>query len=309
MSASRALLVLLLATSSAALHADWLGATVLSDCGYCSTDAFADERKRLANQSGPPHDPASGMGYIVSIERDGPFVWGRAALVGTGNLIRTAAHVMVSDSGKPKAAELYFEPMHHRGLSQLIEIDLDSLQRGASVGPGQDDIRNDWAIARLEEDVIEKFGGRSVFAFLWDLPVTHDEVNVPETGSLSSFVLSHEVTYRLRHCRTVVDDHPSSYGFDSKEIFFLACPTHYLRVGVSGSTLAIPAQDDSWHLGGQLIAGGMSEFVRVGSDGRAESGGALGHQVFLGNGPAFRQALNRAYLQELIRRGIDPRIR
>ena len=57
------------------------GGDRLADCEYCKTDAFRTERKRIANQVGPRHDPASGMGYVVTMDQDGLLVWGRAALV------------------------------------------------------------------------------------------------------------------------------------------------------------------------------------------------------------------------------------
>ena len=91
------------------------------------------------------------MGYVVTIDDGGRFVWGRAALVGTGNLIRTDAHVLFFDSGELKAPDgkVYFEPMRHGGASNLIEIDLSGVQRGGAVGPLETDVKNDWAIARL----------------------------------------------------------------------------------------------------------------------------------------------------------------
>ncbi len=292
-----------------ALAAEWLDGTVLGGCDYCRTAAFSAERRTLANQSGRLHDPASGMGYIVSIERNGRFVWGRAALMGTGNLIRTDAHVLIADDGQLKAPDgsLYFEPLHHRGTDNLIEIDLTSVRHGESVGPYQTDVGHDWAIARLREDAIARFGGRSVFAFLWDLPTTHDDLHSPESARTSAFVLSHEVTFRMRHCDEVKDDHPSHYVFGAEEIVFLRCPSDYLDPGVSGSVLATLSDGSTWHLGGQLVAGGSSRLVRVAGNGRAAETRMPGHQLFLGNTPPFRRALTALYLEELIRRGIDPR--
>ena len=164
--------------SAHAAPIEWLEGTVLGDCQYCQTDAFRAERRRIANQAGPRHDPASGMGYIVTIDLDGSFVWGRAALVGTGNLIRTDAHVLFTDTGKLKTrgGKVYFAPMQHGGVSNLIEIDLSAVHRGGAVGPLQTDVKNDWAIARLREDAIEKFNGNRVFAFLWDFRITQDEI-------------------------------------------------------------------------------------------------------------------------------------
>ena len=292
-----------------ALAAGWLDDTVLGDCEYCRTPAFAAERRELANQSGPLHDPASGTGYIVSIERNGRFVWGRAALMGTGNLIRTDAHVLIADDGQLKAPDgsLYFEPLHHRGTDNLIEIDLTSVRHGESVGPYQTDVGHDWAVARLREDAIARFGGRSVFAFLWDLPTTHDDIHGPESARTSAFVLSHEVTFRMHHCDKVKDDHPSHYLFDAEEIVFLRCPSDYLDPGVSGSVLATLSGGNTWHLGGQLVAGASSRLVRVAGNGRAAETRMPGHQLFLGNTPPFRRAMTALYLQELRRRGIDPR--
>src|SRR5262245_42330154 len=124
-SSSRALILaaVLIAPAHAA-PTEWLQDTVLADCQYCQTDAFSAERRRIANQVGPKHDPASGMGYVVTVDGDGVFVWGRSALVGTGNLIRTDAHVLFAETGllKLREGKIYFEPMHHGGVSNLIEI-------------------------------------------------------------------------------------------------------------------------------------------------------------------------------------------
>src|SRR5262245_33922298 len=84
---TKALFPLLSVLWIASIHAEpteWLEGTVLAACEYCKTDAFRTERKTLANQLGPKRDPASGMGYVVTVDPDGRFVWGRAALVGTG---------------------------------------------------------------------------------------------------------------------------------------------------------------------------------------------------------------------------------
>lgn len=300
--------LLLLAASARAAPSEWLQGTVLADCQYCKTDAFGAERKRIANQTGPRLDPASAMGYVVTLGRDGPFVWGRAALVGTGNLIRTDAHVLFTDTGEFKTdGSVYFEPMHHRGVSNLIEIDLPSVNRGGAVSPLQTDVKNDWAIARLREDAIEKFNGDRVFAFLWDFRITHDEIIEHDTMRASALVLSGETTFGLyESCQSVIDDHPSHYAFGVEEVFFVQCPSEYLQPGSSGSTLAILSPDDTWNLGGQIIGGGMSQLVRVGRSGFAAQSGPLGHQLLLGNVPMFRQTLNLIYLQELIRRGMNP---
>jgi hypothetical protein len=302
----------LLATSAQAAPADWLDGTVLADCQYCRTDAFRAERRKIANQTGPRRDPASGTGYIVTLDPDGLFIWGRAALVGTGNLIRTDAHVLFTDTGDLKSADgkVYFEPMRHRGAGNLIEIDLSSVHRGGAVSPLQTDVKNDWAIARLREDAIEKFDGDRVFAYLWDIRITQEEIVKPERIQASTLVLSHETSFEIRQsCRSVTDDHPSNYAFGVEEIFFIQCPSEYLQVGTSGSALAIASPEETWNLGGQVIGGGMSQLVRIGRGGDTWSGRPLGHQIFLGNVPMFRQTLNLLYLQELIRRGMDPRSR
>lgn len=293
-------------------RAEWLEGTVLADCEYCKTDEFGAERKVIANQVGPRHDPASGMGYVITLDGNDRFVWGRAALVGTGNLIRTDAHVLFSDTGELKTPhrKVWFEPMHHQGTGNLIEIDLSSVHRGGGVGPLQSDVKDDWAIARLREDAIEKFDGNRVFAFLWDFRITHDEIVRDDYRRASALVLSHLVTFEiLPWCDSVTDDHPSSYAFGAEEIFFVQCPSEYLQEGSSGSSLAILATGDTWHLGGQLIGGGRSELVRAGREEGTEPAHPLGHQIFLGNVPTFRQTLNLLYLQELIRRGMDPRDR
>ena len=128
---------LLSAVLAASAHAEseWLEGTVLADCEYCKTDEFRAERKTLANQLGPKREPASGMGYVVTMDENGRFVWGRAALVGTGNLIRTDAHVLFADTGELKNPDgkVYFEHMHHRSTSDLIEIDLSAVQHGGAV--------------------------------------------------------------------------------------------------------------------------------------------------------------------------------
>lgn len=303
---------LLLAASARAAPTEWLDGTVLADCRYCRTDAFAAERRKIANQAGPRHDPASGMGYVVTLDRNGPFVWGRAALVGTGDLIRTDAHVLFADTGELKAPDgrIYFQPMHHRGMNDLIEIDLTSVYRGGAVSPRQTDVKNDWAIARLRQDAIDKFDGDHVFAFLWDIRVTQDEIVEPDYMRASVLVLSPEAALAIhRSCRSVIDDHPSRYAFGVEEVFFIHCPSEYVQVGASGSALAIASPDGTWNLAGQVIGGGQSRLVRVGRSGRTGTTRTLGHQLFLGNVPTFRQTLNLIYLQELIRRGMDPRDR
>ncbi len=303
------LLAVLFATSAHAAPTEWLDDTVLADCRYCRTDAFRAERRRIANQAGPKHDPASGMGYVVTMDDGRRFIWGRAALVGTGNLIRTDAHVLFTDTGQLKSfdGDVYFEPMRHGGAGNLIQIDFSAVQRGGAVGPLETDVKNDWVIARLKEDAIEKFNGDRVFAFLWDVRATHDEL--VKHGSLpeSALVLSPEHTLDIdESCQRVTDDHPSLYAFGVEEIFFMRCPSEYLQVGSSGSALAILSADDTWNLAGQIIAGGMG---REGTNKGAGPDRPFGQQLFLGNVPMFKQTLAIVYLQELIRRGMDPRDR
>jgi len=297
--------------SAHAAPTEWLAGTVLADCEYCKTDAFRVEQKTIANQLGPKRDPASGMGYVVTMD-DGRFAWGRAALVGTGNLIRTDAHVLFADTGQRKYgdAKVYFEAMHHGGASDLIEIDLSAVQRGGAVGPLETDVKDDWAIARLKEDAIEKFNGDRVFAFLWDFRVTHDDLEKPEYRETSALALSREHTFEIdRSCRSVTDDHPSRHAFGVDEVLFIRCPSEYLRVGSSGSVLAILSSDETWSLGGQIVAGGIGEPVRTGAGEGTSPRDALGRQILLGNVPMFRQTMTIVYLQELVRRGVDPRRR
>ena len=297
--------------SAHAAPTEWLAGTVLADCEYCKTDAFRAERKSIANQLGPKRDPASGMGYVVTMD-DGRFVWGRAALVGTGNLIRTDAHVLFADTGERKYGDtkVYFEAMHHGGASDLIEIDLSAVQRGGTVGPLETDVKDDWAIARLKEDAIEKFNGDRVFAFLWDFRVTHDDLEKPEYRETSALALSREHTFEIdRSCRSVTDDHPSRHAFGVDEVLFIRCPSEYLRVGSSGSVLAILSSDETWSLGGQIVAGGIGEPVRTGAGEGTGPRDPLGRQILLGNVPMFRQTMTIVYLQELVRRGVDPRRR
>lgn len=306
------LLSVFLVASARAESTEWLEGTVLARCEYCKTDAFRAERKTLANQLGPKRDPASGMGYVVTMDEDGRFVWGRAALVGTGNLIRTDAHVLLADTGELKApnGKVYFEHMHHRGASDLIEIDLSAVQHGGAVGPLAADVENDWAIAHLKEDAIEKFNGDRVFAFLWDFRVTHDDIVKPDYVQASALVLSPERTLDIeRSCQSVLDDHPSRYAFGAAQIFFLRCPSEYLQVGSSGSVLAIASPDETWNLGGQVVAGVPGERAWHGAGEGAKPSRALGQQIFLSNVPKLDQALTITYLEELIRRGLDPRAR
>jgi hypothetical protein len=306
------LCAMLSVASAHAAPAEWLDGTVLADCEYCKTDAFSAVRKTIANQTGPEHDPASGMGYVVTLERDGRFVWGRAALVGTGNLIRTDAHVLFTDTGqfKTPGGKVYFEPMHHGGPSNLIEIDLSSIQHGGGVGPLETDVKNDWAIARLKEDAIQKFNGDRVFAFLWDLRITHDEIVKHDYMRASALVVSQEHTYGIHQsCESVTDDDPSNYVFGVEEVFFIRCPSDHLQVGSSGSALAILSPDGTWNLGGLIIAGGMTERVPEEASEGTVSGRPFGRQLLLGNVPRFKQTLTIVYLQELIRRGMDPRDR
>ena len=311
----KTLLPLLFALAIASAHAqpnEWLAGTVLADCEYCKTAEFAAERKQIANQAGPRHDAASGTGYIVTIDAAGPFVWGRAALVGTGNLIRTDAHVLFEDTGvfKTRDGKIYFQPMQHDGRSDLIEIERSSIQRGGPLSVLETDLKNDWAIARLREDAIEKFDGDRVFAFLWDRRVTHDEILEHDTMAASALVLSREQTFDVEQsCRSVTDDHPARYAFGVEEIFFLRCPSEHLQVGSSGSALAIRSKDDTWSLGGQIVAGGSGAHMRAAASEGAASSKPLEQQLLLGNVPELQRALTLAYLQELIRRGIDPRER
>jgi len=310
------LLAVALIASARAQSTEWLEGTVLADCEHCKTDAFRAERKTLANQLGPKRDPASGMGYVVTIDEQGRFVWGRAALIGTGNLIRTDAHVLFADTGEAKTADgkVYFEHMHHEGASDLIEIDLSAVQRGGAAGPLESDIKNDWAIAHLKEDAIEKFNGDRVFAFLWDFRVTHDEIVKPEYVQTSALVLSPKHTFELdRSCQSVTDDDPSHYAFGAKEVFFLRCPSEQLQVGSSGSVLAILSADETWSLGGQIVAGVTGGQVwqqaSKGTQPSRSPSHPLGQQILLGNVPSFKQTIAIVYLQELIRRGLDPRAR
>lgn len=306
------LLSVLVTASVRAEPNEWLEGTVLADCEYCKTDAFTAERRRIANQIGPRHDPASGTGYIVTIDAHGRFVWGGAALVGTGNLIRTDAHVLFEDTGvfKTRAGKIYFEPMHHGGPGDLIEIERFSVQRGGALSALETDVKNDWAVARLREDAIDKFDGDRVFAFLWDLRVTHDDIVKHDYGRASALVLSRERTFDVaQSCRSVTDDHPSRYAFGVEEIFFLRCPSEYLQVGSSGSALAILSPGDTWNLGGQIVAGGGNERVRAAASEGSSPSRPLGQQLLLGNVPELTQTLTILYLQELIRRGMDPRDR
>jgi hypothetical protein len=300
------LVAVLFVASAHAAPTEWLEGTVLADCRYCKTDAFGAERRQVANQSGPAHDPSSGMGYVVTLDGERRFVWGRAALIGTGSLIRTDAHVLYADTGRLKnaAGTVYFEPMRHEGVDNLIEIDLSSVQRGGAVGPLETDVKNDWAIARLKEDAIAKFAGDRVFAFLWDLRATHDQMVKHDYLRASVLVLSHEHTLDIhRSCQSVTDDHPSLYAFGVEEIMFIRCPSEHLQAGSSGSTLAIPSTDGTWNLGGQVIARGIGQTEA--SEGTGPS--AWAQQLLLGNVPEFKQTVAIVYLQELIRRGMDPR--
>jgi hypothetical protein len=305
-----ALLSLLLIASARAEPNEWLEGTVLAGCEHCKTDAFTAERKRIANQAGARHDPASGMGYIVTIDAEGRFVWGRAALVGTGNLIRTDAHVLFEDTGvfKNRDGKIYFEPMHHSGPGDRIEIERFSVQRGRALSGGETDVGNDWAIARLREDAIEKFDGDRVFAFLWDERITHDDIVKHDYRRASVLVASEEHTFEVEQsCRSVTDDHPSRYAFGVEEVFFLRCPSEQMQVGSSGSTLAILSQDGTWNLGGQIVAGGNGMRAAASEGGAANQ--SLAQQLFLGNVLELRQMLAFVYLQELVRRGVDPRDR
>ena len=300
---------LICAASVNAAPTAWLDGTILEDCQYCRTDAFHAERRKIANQVGRRDDLASAMGYVVTMGQDSLFVWGRAALVGTGNIVRTDAHVLFEDSGELRFDKVYFEPMQHRGVGNLIEIDLSSVQRGGNVSSLQMDVRYDWAVARLREDVIEKFDGDRVFAFLWNYRLTHDDMVKDDYMRATAYVLSPEVTLGIYDsCEKVTDDQPSNYAFGAEEIFFIRCPSEYTQPGSSGSALAIVSANDTWSLGGQIIASGMSRLAQMGPTGTGESR-RLGHQMFLGNTPMIRQTLNWFYLEELVRRGLDPRKR
>jgi hypothetical protein len=305
------LLCVVFAASARAEPTDWLEGTVLAGCEYCKTDAFRAERRTIANQLGPKRDPASGMGYVVTIDDDGRFVWGRAALVGTGNLLRTDAHVLFEDTGELKNPDgkVFFEHMYHGAVDDLIEIDLSSVQRGAAVSPLLRDVEHDWAIARLREDAIEKFNGDRVFAFLWDFRMTSDEIVREDVVRSSVLVVSREHTFAFEEsCRSAADDDASGHAFGVAEIFFMQCPAEHLQVGSSGSVLAIVSADEVWSIGGQIVAGGISERAEAVTE-RIGPSRVPGPQLVLGNVPQLEQALAIAYLQELVSRGIDPRKR
>jgi hypothetical protein len=200
--------------------------------------------------------------------------------------------------------------MHHAAASDLIEIDLSAVQHGGAVGPLESDVKNDWAIAHLKEDAIEKFNGDRVFAFLWDLRVTHADVVQPDYVQAALLVLSREHTLNVEQsCQSVLDDDPSRYAFGAEEIFFIRCPSDYLQVGSSGSVLAIASPDETWSLGGQVVADVPGERVWQAASTGKEPSRSLAQQIFLGNVPMLRQTLTSAYLEELVRRGLDPRRR
>jgi hypothetical protein len=69
------------------------------------------------------------------------------------------------------------------------------------------------------------------------------------------------------------------------------------------------SREGTWSLGGQIVAGASSYSAREEPSGGPAPSSALGQQLFLGNVPMFKQTLTIVYLQELIRRGIDPRAR
>jgi hypothetical protein len=149
-----------------------------------------------------------------------------------------------------------------------------------------------------------------VFALLWDLRITHDEIVSHDYVRPPALVLSPERTLEIdRSCERVSDDHPSRYAFGVEEVFFVRCPVEYLQVGSSGSALAILSPDHTWNLGGQVVAGETSQRVSEGASGDTGPSRPWGQQLFLGNVPMFRQVMAIVYLQELIRRGVDPRDR
>ncbi|HSC14739.1 MAG TPA: hypothetical protein VLI71_06450, partial [Gammaproteobacteria bacterium] len=112
-----------------------------------------------------------------------------------------------------------------------------------------------------------------------------------------------------RSCQSVIDDHPSHHAFGVEEVFFIRCPSEQLQVGSSRSVLAILSADETWSLGGQVVAGVTGERTSErASDGTGPSR-PLGQQVLLGNVPMLKQTMTSVYLQELIRRGMDPRTR
>jgi hypothetical protein len=306
-----ALLCVVSAASARAEPTDWLEGTVLADCEHCKTDAFREQRRTIANQLGPKRDPASGMGYVVTIDDDGRFVWGRAALVGTGNLIRTDAHVLFDDTGalKNPDGKVFFEHMYHGAVDDLIEIDLSSVQRGAAVSPLLTDVKHDWAIARLREDAIEKFNGDRVFAFFWDFRMTSGDIAREDVVRSSTLVVSRERAFALAEsCNSATSDDASSHAFGVAEIVFIHCPAEHLQVGSSGSVLAVVSPDEVWSIGGQIVAGGISQRVEAVTE-RFGPSRVPGPQLVLGNVPRLKQTLAIAYLQELVSRGIDPRKR
>jgi hypothetical protein len=306
-----ALVAALSVASAEAAASEWLAGTVLADCTYCSSAEFKAERRAIANQTGTQLDPAAATGYVVTLDGGGRFVWGRAALVGTGNLIRTDAHVLFADTGvfKARDGKIYFEPAHHGEPSDLIEIDRASVQRGNAVGPLEADVKHDWAIAHLREDAIAKFDGERVFAFLWDVRVTHADIVKPDVVRAASLVLGGGEVYPIERCDSAVDDQPSRFAFDADEVLFTRCAAEGLLAGASGSALAIRAHDGSWHLAGQLVAGGTDARTRAAAGTEPASSGPFQPQLFLGNVPGFRETMAAVYLKELVRRGRDPRNR
>jgi hypothetical protein len=149
-----------------------------------------------------------------------------------------------------------------------------------------------------------------VFAFLWDVRLTHDDIVKPDYARASALVVSQQQTFGIQQsCETVTDDHPHNYWFGVEEVFFIRCPSEHLQVGSSGSALAILSPDGTWNLGGQIVAGEISQRAREAAREGTGSTEPVGQQLFLGNVPMLRQALSIVYLQELIRRGLDPRSR
>ena len=73
------------------------------------------------------------------------------------------------------------------------------------LGPSETDVKNDWAIARLKEDAIEKFNGDRVFAFLWDFRVTHDEIVRHDYTRSAVVVLSDEHSFEIHEVMPASD--------------------------------------------------------------------------------------------------------
>jgi hypothetical protein len=290
-------------------HGNWTNSGILKNCDYCRTEEFHQVRKKLAQQNGELYNAAAAAGYVVlkrKKSRGGFATAGRMVLMGTGRMATTDAHILFKKDGNLREGDdgkLYFTPMLHSEV--LIEIDLSSIEAGVTTNISiVRNSKNDWANVYLKRDVFEVVNDDRLYALLWNHQLDHSAFNSDEYRADMNYIFSPENTLSVsENCSKVFDDHPDNYYFDSEQIFLVNCPYEISRKGASGSTFILNWSDGSKYFVGQIVSK-ESEVVADGpkGDGRKR----IAPQIVTGLPPKRLESLNRMYIQELARRGINP---